>query len=172
MAALTPNLLIQRLGLDAPAAVITPAMWNAVVDALDGPAVVLIPDASTYTFLAANSGKLHIAPNFTNTCTFSFPAALPGYKFPVLYGGAAADGQNWVFNTLSDLKYFVGSVLWLTHTTGDAVDPVYSDGNSNSKLTVVTPAGGSKVIFTGGPSGTWYVEGVVASATTPAFADQ
>lgn len=175
MAEYTPNLGLQRLGDDAPAAVVDPADWNAVVDALDragiGVAPVVITDATTYTFLAANSGKLHVAPDLTNDATWTLPAPEAGLRYRIWYGGAATDAKDWLITTGADANYFKGGVAWLTHTSGDAIDPVYSDGNSNSKLTVETPAAGTWLeLWSDGTI--WYLNGQVLSATTPVFADQ
>ncbi len=39
---------------------------------------VAVTDASTYTVLAANSGKIHVFPDLGQTCTLALPAASDG----------------------------------------------------------------------------------------------
>lgn len=135
---------------------------------------VSVTDAATYTALAYNSGKVHVMPNLTASCTITLPTEEAGLSFEFWYGGTAADAQNWVIVTTGNTNYFIGGVTHLdadAGSSGDEVVPVYADGNSNSKLTVTKPEVGTKVRMV--CDGTnWYVNGVVTSATAPAFADQ
>lgn len=135
---------------------------------------VAIPDAATYSVKDYNSGILHILPNLANDITISLPTPKKGLEYEFWYGGAAADAQDWLFNTGSDTNYFIGGVVHIDEDAADAeAASVYSDGNSNSKLTVLTPAAGTVVkIACNGTQ--WYVNGMVvsASASAAAFADQ
>jgi type II secretory pathway pseudopilin PulG len=136
---------------------------------------VLIADASTYTVKADNSGCTHWLPDLTSTCTITPPTPKAGLWFEFAYAGAAADAQNWVINTGSDTNYFKGGVVFLdtdAADTGDEVSTVYSDGNSNSKFTVVTPGAGTRVRIECYDGTTWYINGTVVSATVPTMADQ
>jgi hypothetical protein len=133
---------------------------------------VAIADGATYTFLAANSGLVHVVPNLTATCVFSFPTASAGLTFEVWYGGAAADAQDWNFVLSSG--FFIGGVSFLDTDAGAGADEVhlgvYSNGSSNDNFDVVTPAAGTRLRFL--CNGTnWYVNGVVCSATVPTMAD-
>jgi len=133
--------------------------------------VVVVTDAATYTVLAANSGKVHVVPNLTADCTISLPAEAAGLYYEFIYGGAAADAQDWLFDTGSNTNYFVGGVVNLDVGGTPEIVVAYSDGNSNSKLDVDTPAAGTSIRFY--CDGTlWYVNGTVVSAANPAFADQ
>lgn len=136
--------------------------------------LVVVPDGTTYTFLEKNSNKPHIIPDLTADCTFTLPAAKNGLRFPIQYGGAAADAQDWIFDNTTDTIFFIGGVVHLDTDADDAADevvPVYSDGNSNSIFTVLTPEAGTRVeLISDGTS--WYVNGTVVSATVPTFADQ
>ena len=135
---------------------------------------VVITDAATYTLKDYNSGLLHIFPNLTADCTISFPTPKAGLSYEFWYGGAAADAQDWIFNTLSNSIYFVGGVLHIDEDAADAeAASIYSDGNSNSKLTILTPAAGT-VIRMHCDGTKWYVNGTVVSASSSAaaFADQ
>lgn len=135
---------------------------------------VNVTDAASYTVLAADSGKVHIVPDLTNTCTIALPTASAGLSYEFIYGGVAADAQNWVINTGADANYFKGGLVHLdtdAGSGGDEVVMIAGDGNSNSKLTVVTPEPGTivKLICDGT---NWYLSGYAVSATVPSFADQ
>lgn len=136
--------------------------------------VVSVADAATYTVLAANSGKTHIMPNLTASCTISLPTASAGLEYKFIYGAVAADAQNWVIDTGSDTNFYLGGLVHLDTDAGSAGDEVVSavgDGDSNSKLTVVTPDAGTEVsLICDGTN--WYLSGVVNSASIPTFADQ
>lgn len=135
---------------------------------------VVVPDAATYTVKAYNSGIKHIIPGLTADIVITMPAEEKGLEYEFWYGGAAADAQDWLFDTGSNTNYFIGGVVHLDEDAADAeVASVYSDGDSNSKFTVLTPASGTWVKFH--CDGThWYVNGMVvsASASAAAFADQ
>lgn len=135
---------------------------------------VTVTDAATYTVLAKNSGKLHVVPNLTADCTITLPTEEVGLSYEFIYGGAAADAQDWTILTTGNTNYFVGGVTHLdadAGSAGDEVVPVYADGNSNSSLNVLTPEVGTSVKLV--CDGTlWYLNGIVVSATVPAFADQ
>lgn len=139
-----------------------------------GAGPVAVTDATTYAVLVADSGRLHVLPDFTATCTLSLPAAAAGLEYEFMYGGAAADAQNAVISTGADTNYFVGGVVHLdanAGSAGDEVVPLASDGNSNSKLTLVTPGLGTwvKVVCNGT---TWALVGYVVSDTVPTLGDQ
>lgn len=135
---------------------------------------VVIADAATYTVTAANNGKTHILPNLTASCTIALPTATAGLEYEFIYGGVAADAQNWVLDTGADANYYLGGLVHLdtdAGAAGDEIVPIAGDGNSNSKLTVVTPDVGTKVkVLCDGTN--WYLNGIAVSATVPSFADQ
>jgi hypothetical protein len=147
---------------------------NLEVDGGFGSRTAAVADATTYTVLAANSGKTHIVPNFTSSCTISLPAAAAGLEYTFISKAVAADAQNWVITSGSDTNFYVGGLLHADLNAGASTDEivaVFPDGNSNSKLTVTTPAGGTIVrMFCDGTN--WCVNGTVVSDTAPAFADQ
>lgn len=137
-------------------------------------APIAVPDATPYVVKTFNSGIKHMIPNLTADTTFTLPAPKVGLEYEFWYAGAAADAQDWLFNTGSDTYFFKGGVVHIDDdSTGDEATPVYSDGNSNSKLTVLTPSAGTVIkLFCDGTN--WYVSGMVvsASASAAAFADQ
>jgi hypothetical protein len=132
---------------------------------------VSVPDAATYTVLAENSGLTHYMPNLTSTCTITLPTPKAGLWFEFAYSGVAADAQNWVINTGSDTNYFDGGLQFCDNDT-DVLAPIAGDGNSNSKLTVVTPDVGTRVRVESRNGTLWTLSGFVGSATIPSFADQ
>lgn len=137
-------------------------------------APIAVPDAATYSVKTFNSGIVHILPNLTADIVISLPAPKVGLEYEFWYGGAAADAQDWLLDTGSNTYFYKGGVVHVDDdSTGDEATPVYSDGNSNSKLTVLTPSAGTAVkLFCDGTN--WYVTGMVVSASSSAaaFADQ
>jgi hypothetical protein len=127
---------------------------------------VVIDDDTTYTVLASNSGRIHIVPELTATCTITLPAAEAGLEYEFWPGGAAADAQNWVF--VPTAGFFIGG---LSHVDiGGTTAALYSNGSSNDVFTVVTPGAGTCIRFR--CDGTnWYVNGTLSSATIGTMAD-
>ena len=134
--------------------------------------LVKVPDATTYTMLAADSGKIHVCPDLTADCTLSFPTEAVGLVFEFWYGGTAADAQDWIFTTGSDTNYFVGGAHH-NDTDGELSAVIDGNGSSNSKMSILTPECGTWVKFVCDGL-KWYVNGNIASATNTAivFADQ
>jgi len=136
--------------------------------------IVNVTDAATYTVLDYDSGKLHVLPDLSADITITLPTPAYGLEYEFIYGGAASDAHDWLIDTGSDTNYFIGGVTHLDDDAGSAADevvPVYSDGNSNSKLTVLTPDCGTSVkIFCDGTN--WYLNGIVVASTAPSLADQ
>lgn len=136
-------------------------------------AVVSIADANT-PLLAANSGKPHLVENVSADRTFTLPAPAVGLDFELIATVRAADGHDWIIDTGSNTNYFMGGVVHLDNDAvgaGVEVVAVLPDGNSNSKLQINLPNGGTCVRFIS--DGTlWIVSGFAVSVTAPAFADQ
>lgn len=132
--------------------------------------LVSVPDAASYSLLAANSGKTHAMPNLTASCTVSLPTPAAGLEYKFIYSGVAADAQNILLDSGSDTNYFIGG-LHHSDLDGNSQAAVAGDGDSNSILTIVTPAPGTEVSLI--CDGTlWILSGTVASATVPSFANQ
>lgn len=133
---------------------------------------VAVSDAATYSVLKKNSGKLHIMPNLTADCTITLPAAENGLTYKFIYGGAAADAQDWIIVTAATTSLFKGGVVHLDHDAGSAGDelvPVFADASNDDTFTVLVPSAGTEVTLVS--DGThWYVSGFVVSATVPTFA--
>ena len=135
---------------------------------------VVVTDAATYTVDADNSGAVHIIPDLTADCVLTMPAEADGLYYKFIYGGVAADAHDWQFDTGSNTNYYLGGLVQHDpDNAGDDTVVYYPDGNSNSKLNVLTPQAGTVVEFF--CDGTlWYINGTVISATDTAvtFADQ
>jgi len=132
---------------------------------------VSVSDAATYTVLADNAGLSHYIPNLTADITITLPSPKAGLWFDFVYAGVAADAQDWLIDTASDTNYFVGGLVFMDQD-GDALAPIAGDGNSNSKLTVLTPEPGTRIRVESTNGTTWTLSGYVLSATIPSFADQ
>lgn len=135
---------------------------------------VNVTDATTYTVLAANSGKIHIMPNFTASCTLALPAVAAGLEYTFIGKAVAADAQNWIIQSASATNFFLGGVSFADTDAGAGADEIHagiwSNGSSNDFLTVVTPGAGTYLYMI--CDGTnWIVNGQVFSATVPAFSD-
>jgi hypothetical protein len=139
------------------------------------PAVVVVGDVTAYTNLAANSGKVHLVPDLTADCTITLPAEAEKLNYTYVYVGGAADAQHWTIDTGNDANYFVGGLGQAdADDTNSIIQSIYSDGDSNSKLGVLTPAAGTVVNLYCEDGTNWYVWGQVFSATDTGitFSDQ
>jgi hypothetical protein len=135
---------------------------------------VVVPDAATYTVLGTDSGKLHVIPGLTASCTLALPSDVTG-DYTFVGSGVAADAQNWVFDAGADTAFFLGGITHLDTNAGTGaaeIAVVYPDGNSNSILTVNVPHASSKITFHGDGTNWLIVDSRAVSDTAPAFADQ
>ena len=136
--------------------------------------IVNVTDAATYSVLAADSGKIHIMPNFTASCTLTLPTAAAGLEYLFIGKAVAADAQDWIIKSPSATNYFIGGVAFADTDAGAGADEIHagiwSNGSTNDFLTVVTPSAGTRILVV--CDGTnWIVNGQVFSATVPAFSD-
>jgi hypothetical protein len=159
--------VFELMGVTATAAEI-----NAVADA--GSRLVNVTDAATYTVLAADSGKIHIMPDFTASCTLTLPAVAAGLEYTFIGKAVAADAQNWIIKSPSATNYFLGGVSFADTDAGAGADEIHagiwSNGSTNDFLTVVTPGAGTRIhVICDGTN--WIANGQVFSATVPAFSD-
>jgi len=159
--------LLEAIGITATAAEI-----NAAADSASR--LVDVTDAATYTVLAADSGKIHIMPNFTASCTLTLPTAAAGLEYTFIGKAVAADAQDWIIKSPSATNYFIGGVSFADTDAGAGADEihagVWSNGSTNDFLTVVTPGAGTRIyVICDGTN--WIVNGQVFSATVPAFSD-
>lgn len=135
---------------------------------------VNVTDAATYSVLAADSGKIHIVPDLTASCTMTLPTAAAGLEYTFISKAVAADAQDWIIKSPSATNFFLGGVSFADTDAGAGADEIhagiYSNGSSNDFLTVVTPGAGTRIyVVCDGTN--WIVNGQVFSATVPAFSD-
>jgi len=136
--------------------------------------IVNVTDAATYTVLAANSGKIHIMPNFTSSCTLALPAKAAGLEYTFITNAIAADAQNWIFQVAEAGVSFLGGLSFLDTDAGTGADEVhlgvFPNGSSNDFMTIVTPTAGTRIYMINDGTN-WIVNGQVLSATVPTFTD-
>ena len=161
------------LQADAGGILLTAAKPVSVTNAFETDIVVL-PTTTPITILANNSGQVHLMPDTVQDTTINLPAEADNLHYEFWYVGAVADAHDWIITSGDDLEQFVGGVVH-HDVDGELVNVVYSDGNSNSKLGVLTPEAGTKIELRYDLATTsWYINGTVISATNTAvtFADQ
>ena len=133
----------------------------------DGP--VTLGDEDTTLTNATHSGRLIVVPAITADRTITLPSPVAGAHFKFIYGGAAEEAENIIFDTGADANYFIGSIV---HADSNADNvSIYSDGNSNSKLTL-TDFGIFEINILAKDSTNYYIWGTAEGADVPAFADQ
>ena len=139
-----------------------------MVNALAAP--VALADTAAITLTAAtNGGRTNVFPNTGQNTTVTLPTPSAGLSFRFIYGGEAADATDHIIKTAGNTIFFKGALTHLD-TDGDTNAVVFSDGNSNSIISLITPA--SYVIDLVGASATVYhVSGFVSDATVPTFTD-
>ena len=134
-----------------------------------GDAPVALADENKTLDAATHSGRTLVVPALASNRTITLPAPVAGQSYKLIYGGAADEAQNLIIVTPGNTNFFIGGVQHLD-TNADNVS-VYSDGNSNSQLTL-TAFGVMEINIIAKDSTNYYVWGNVISATAPAFADQ
>jgi len=148
----------------------------SLIGALTQPTVV-VADTNAYTVLATDAGKTLFVPDLTADITITMAAEAANQNYKFVYTGGAADAQDWIITTGADANYFVGGIVQFdpgAATTTAVVINYYSDGNSNSKIGVLTPESGTSVEIWCEDGTTWYVSGTVVSDTDTGvtFGDQ
>ena len=130
-------------------------------------APVFVADATPYTVLAADSGKLHIILEQTNSITLNLPTIAAGLSYKFVMGGVATEAQNWVIVATTP-SFYNGGVTWDDSNAVASPVPVYGNGTSHLTLTATTPEAGTEIgIYSNGTE--WFVHGAVFSTATPAF---
>lgn len=129
---------------------------------------VFVPDATPYTVLAANSGKLHVILEQASSITLNLPAIAAGLSYKFIMGGVATEAQNWVIVATTP-SFLNGGIAWTDLNDAESnLAVVYGNGTSHLTLTVTTPAAGTVIeIYSNGTE--WFVHGDVISDSTPAF---
>lgn len=140
----------------------TTTLSGAVVQA-----PVFVADATPYTVLAADSGKLHIILEQTSSITLNLPVIAAGLSYKFVMGGVATEAQNWVIVATTP-SFYNGGIAWTDTNAVASPVPVYGNGTSHLTLTVNIPGAGTVIeIYSNGTE--WFVHGNVISDSTPAF---
>ena len=124
---------------------------------------------AAYTVLPANTGKLHTMGPIGAHQTITLPTAAAGLNYRFAYFGAADEAQNFVIDSGTNDACYIGG---LTHEDiSNTTAGVYSNGSSNSILTVIVAGAGTDFsILNNGVD--WYLWGRVVGDTVPTFGDQ
>ena len=134
-----------------------------------GDAPVALGDEDKTLDAATHSGRTLVVPAITANRTITLPAPVAGQTYKFIYGGAAEETENLIIVTPGNSNFFLGGVV---HMDSDADNvSVYSDGNSNSKLTL-TDFGIFEINIVAKDSTNYYIWGYQEGADAPAFADQ
>ena len=134
-------------------------------------APVALADASSTTLTAAvNGGRVNVVADTSQNSTYVLPTPSAGLTFKVVYGGAAADATDHFFATAGNTIFFKGALVHFD-SDGNTNAVVYSNGSSNSKISVIT-ANAYEITIVGTSSTVYYVSGWVSDVTVPTIADQ
>ena len=99
-----------------------------------GDAPVALGDEDKTLDAATHSGRVLAVPAIGANRTITLPAPVAGQTYKFIYAGAAEETENLIIVTPGNTNFFLGGVV---HLDSDADNvSVYSDGNSNSKLTL------------------------------------
>ena len=134
-----------------------------------GDAPVALGDEDKTLDNATHSGRTLVVPALAANRTITLPAPVAGSHFKFIYGGAAEEAENLIIITPGNTNFFLGCVAHLD-SNADNVS-IYSDGNSNSKLTL-TDFGCFEINILAKDSTNYYIWGYQEGADVPAFADQ
>ena len=133
----------------------------------DGP--VTLGDEDKTLTNATHSGRTLVVPAITANRTITLPSPVAGAHFKFIYGGAAEEAENLIIDTGADANYFIGGIV---HADSNADNvSVYSDGNSNSSLTL-TDFGCFEINILAKDSTNYFIWGYAEGVDPPAFADQ
>ena len=134
-----------------------------------GDAPVALGDEDKTLDAATHSGRVLAVPAIGSNRTVTLPAPVAGQTYKFIYAGAAEETENLIIITPGNTNFFLGGVV---HLDSDADNvSVYSDGNSNSKLTL-TDSGLFEINIVAKDSTNYYIWGYAEGADAPAFADQ
>jgi len=177
--------IIQGLGgVTATAAEINAAVDDLTATAVeitnkcDGDNSYVAPTASTamagaIALTAAQTGKTIFIGATTANTAITLPAEVAGLNYKIVYTNSAAEAQSYTIGTDAAANFFIGGLAFLhvgSSGSTNAIAGVYSDGDSNSLITLVAPAAGTYVeLICDGTH--WYITGQVVSATIPTIAD-
>ena len=134
-----------------------------------GDAPVALGDENKTLDAATHSGRTLIVPALAANRTITLPAPVAGQSYKLIYGGAAEEAENLIILTPGNTNFFIGGIVHID-SNADSLS-VYSDGNSNSSLTL-TDFGLFEINILAKDSTNYYIWGYQEGADVPAFADQ
>ena len=133
----------------------------------DGP--VALGDENKTLDNATHSGRTLVVPALGGNRTITLPPPVAGSYFKLIYVGAAEEAENLIIVTPGNTNFFIGGIVHLDSNADNL--SVYSDGNSNSSLTL-TDFGLFEINILAKDSTNYYIWGYQEGADVPAFADQ
>ena len=134
-----------------------------------GDAPVALGDENKTLDNATHSGRTLVVPALAANRTITLPSPVGGSYFKFIYGGAAEEAENLIILTPGNSNFFLGGIV---HADSNADNvSVYSDGNSNSSLTL-TDFGVFEINILAKDTTNYYIWGYAEGADVPAFADQ
>jgi hypothetical protein len=141
-----------------------------MVNALAAP--VTLADASSTTLTAAtNGGRTNMVVDCSQNSTYVLPTPSAGLTFKFIYIGAATDASSHIFKTAGNSIFFKGALQHNDNNqTGQTTNTVFSDGNSNSIITVALPEA-YEITLVGVSSTVYAISGFTAGDTPVTFAD-
>ena len=141
-----------------------------MVNALAAP--VTLADASSTTLTAAaNAGRVNMVVDCSQNSTYVLPTPSAGLTFKFIYIGAATDASSHIFKTAGNTIFFKGALQHNDNNqTGQTTNTVFSDGNSNSIITVALPEA-YEITLVGVSSTVYAISGFTAGDTPVTFAD-
>ena len=134
-----------------------------------GDAPVALGDEDKTLDAATHSGRSLVVPAIAANRTITLPAPVAGQTYKLIYGGAAEEAENLIIVTPGNTNFFIGGIVHLDSNADNL--SVYSDGNSNSSLTL-TDFGLFEINILAKDSTNYYIWGYQEGADVPAFADQ
>lgn len=136
---------------------------------------VVITGSSPYTVLAANTGRVHVITDLGQNTVIDLPAEAAGLYYRFIYADEAVETHDHTIDSEAAANFFIGGVGFSDTDAGSGGDEIhlgiYSDGNSESILTLNNLATGTWMEFH--CDGTnWYLNGDIRSDTIPTITDQ
>ena len=164
---------IKKIGLSALAGSLVMTSVNAVEYSMSGNAKVEWASQDHSAGIAAtNGGRTNMVPDVSQNSTYVLPTPVAGLTFKFIYIGAATDTSSHIWQTAGNSIYFKGVLMHHDlNQTGQTSNVVFSDGNSNSQITLAVPES-YEITFVGVSSTVYAVSGHTGGNTPVAFADQ
>ena len=141
-----------------------------LVNALAAP--LTLNDASAQTLTAAASGgRVNAIPLVSQDSTYTLPVPSAGLTLKFISLATAADAEAVIIKTGADSKFFKGALVHHdTNQTAQTSATVFSDGDSNSKITMAIPQA-YEINMVGTSATVYFLSGYVAGNTPVAIAN-